>query len=44
MTPLRDELRDVRRVPLWVAVRWLVACVVRGPVYAERFIRPEDRR
>lgn len=39
----RSELREIRAVPLWVALRWLIACVLLGPARAERFIRPEDR-
>lgn len=38
-----SELREIRAVPLWVALRFVLAVVILGPERAERFIRPQDR-
>ena len=40
---MRDELREVRAVPLWRALRFVAICVILGPERAERYIRPQDR-
>lgn len=41
MTP--TERREVHAIPTWVALRWIFVALVRGPEYAERYIRPQDR-
>lgn len=38
-----EQLREIRAVPLWVALRFVLAVVILGPQRAERFIRPQDR-
>jgi hypothetical protein len=35
--------RQVHRVPLWVAVRWMLSVIFCGPNRAERHIRAQDR-
>lgn len=41
--PDERERREIHAIPFWVAFRWMVVMLFRGPKYAERFIRPEDR-
>lgn len=39
-SPCVDE---VYKIPLWIALRWLVVLAFRGFTRAERYIRPQDR-
>lgn len=41
--PSKEERREIHKIPLWVALRWMIVCIVRGPEYAERYIRDQDR-
>lgn len=39
----RELSRKIHAIPLWVALRWFVVALFRGPERAERYIRPQDR-
>lgn len=41
--PSHQERREIRAVPFWVALRWMVVMLIRGPKYADKYIRPQDR-
>lgn len=38
-----EERKQIYAIPLWVALRWLLAVIFLGSNQAERYIRSEDR-
>ena len=38
-----DDIRAARKIPFWVALRWLIVVIFRGPEIADKYIRPQDR-
>lgn len=35
--------KSIHAIPLWVALRYMIVLIFRGPARAEKYIRPQDR-
>ncbi len=38
-----QERKEIYAIPAWVALRWFIVCLFRGPKRADKYIRPQDR-